>query len=105
MTQKEIIAKLEVLKPQLEREGFMIVGLFGSYARGDYDTESDVDILYRLIDPELFTKQHGGFGAFTKIRETKQFLERELACDVDFVEESSLGRTGKKYILGEVVYV
>ena len=105
MTKEEIIDKLISLKPKLEREGFIIDGIFGSYARGDYTNSSDIDILYSLKDPHKFTQINGGFGAFSKIREVKDFLIDEFAKDVDFVDRSSLSRTGEKYILGELVYV
>ena len=105
MTKEEIIDKLISLKPKLEKEGFIIDGIFGSYARGDYTNSSDIDILYSLKDPHRFTQINGGFGAFSKIREVKDFLIDEFAKDVDFVDRSSLSRTGEKYILGELVYV
>jgi predicted nucleotidyltransferase len=105
MTKNDLIQKLLALKPILKKEGFTIVGIFGSYAREDYTTNSDIDILYTLVDPHQFSKKHGGFGAFTKIRETKEFLSREFGKDVDFVDSTSLSRTGKKYILKDLVSV
>ncbi len=105
MTKNEILNKLILLKPKLEEDGFIIDGIFGSYARGDYRDDSDIDILYSLKDPRKFTQINGGFGAFTKIKETKDFLAHELLKKVDFVDRSSLGITGKKYILGELVHV
>ena len=105
MTKEEIIDKLISLKPKLEKEGFIIDGIFGSYARDDYNDNSDIDILYSLKDPHKFTQLNGGFGAFTKIREIKDFLINEFHQDVDFVDKSSLSHTGEIYILEELVYV
>jgi len=105
MTKKIIIDKLILLKPKLEKEGVIIDGIFGSYARGDYRENSDIDILYSLKDPHKFTQINGGFGAFTKIKEIKDFLINEFDKDIDFVDKSSLSKTGEKYILGELVYV
>jgi len=105
MTKKYIINKLLELKPALNKEGFAIVGIFGSYAREDYTQNSDIDILYTLIDPHKFTKKNAGFGAFTKIREMKDFLANEFGKSIDFVEKNSLTRTGKKYILEDLVHV
>ena len=105
MTKKYIINRLLELKPALTKEGFIIVGIFGSYAREDYTKNSDIDILYTLIDPHKFTKKNGGFGAFTKIREMKDFLANEFGKSIDFVEKSSLSRTGRKYILEDLVRV
>ena len=105
MTKEEIIDKLVLLKPQLEKEGFIINGIFGSYARGDYRENSDIDILYSLKNPHKFTKINRGFGAFTKIKKMKDFLIDKFNKDIDFVDKSSLSRTGKKYILGELVCI
>jgi len=105
MNKENIINKLKTLKPKLEKEGFIIDGIFGSYARGDYHQDSDIDILYTLKDPHLFTQIHKGFGAFSKIKEIKDFLVSEFNKEVDFVDKSSLSHTGKKYILGELLNV
>jgi predicted nucleotidyltransferase len=105
MTKSDVIEKLESLKPRLKEEGFEVVGLFGSFARGDFSDSSDVDILYTLINPHEFVEKNGGFGAFTKIRETKEFLSDAFGRGVDFVDKSSLSRTGKKYILGDLLHV
>jgi predicted nucleotidyltransferase len=105
MTKSDVIEKLESLKPKLRKEGFEVVGLFGSFARGDFSDSSDVDILYTLINPHEFVEKNGGFGAFTKIREIKEFLSKEFGRSVDFVDKSSLSRTGKKYILGDLLSV
>jgi len=105
MTKNYIINKLLELKPVFKKEGFIILGLFGSYAREDYTKNSDIDILYTLIDPHKFTKENGGFGVFTKIREMKEFLANEFGKSIDFVEKSSLSCTGKKYILEDLVNV
>jgi uncharacterized protein len=40
-----IIAALNKLRPAFEAEGVKHVALFGSRARGDFRTESDLDIL------------------------------------------------------------
>lgn len=105
MTKNYILNKLLELKPILKNEGFTIVGIFGSYARGDYQNQSDIDILYTLTDPRKFTKINGGFGAFTKIKETKEFLAKEFGKNIDFVDKDSLSRTGEKYILRDLVNV
>jgi len=105
MTKNYIINKLLELKPMLKKEGFTIVGIFGSYARGDNSSQSDIDVLYTLADPHRFTKINGGFGAFTKIQETKELLAKEFGKNVDFVDKESLSRTGEKYILRDLVNV
>ena len=54
---KEIKALLEKLKSGLKQmygEQFKEAYLFGSYARGDYDPDSDVDVLVVLADFEKY---------------------------------------------------
>lgn len=56
------------------------LGLFGSYARGDFDTESDVDLLVRFSKPK-------GFLALVRIE--RQLSER-LGRPVDLVTEAAI---------------
>lgn len=54
---KEIKTLLEKLKSGLQQiygERFKQAYLFGSYARGDYDSDSDIDILVVLSDFEKY---------------------------------------------------
>jgi hypothetical protein len=49
MTGKEIIEELRKEKPNLQQQfGVEEIGVFGSYARGDMDEESDIDIIVSL---------------------------------------------------------
>jgi hypothetical protein len=49
-----ILRELKRLKPQYAREGFVMCGIFGSYARPDFDEHSDIDIAYRLARERFF---------------------------------------------------
>jgi len=46
MNKEEILQKPKELKPKYEAEGFEILGLFGSYARGE-ETESSDSVLIK----------------------------------------------------------
>ena len=48
MDKETILARLKELKPQYEKEGFIIKGIFGSYARDEADESSDIDIAIEL---------------------------------------------------------
>jgi len=54
------------MKQILMQEGFVIDGLFGSYARGDFSKESDVDILYHVEKP--FMQKASGLCSVTSFR-------------------------------------
>ena len=45
MSINDIYEKLRLIKPILSNDGINILGVFGSYARGDYHTDSDVDVV------------------------------------------------------------
>jgi uncharacterized protein len=52
-TREEILRILQEQKPELSRRfGVARLALFGSFARGDYTRESDVDILVE-VDPSI----------------------------------------------------
>jgi len=98
-----LILKLRELKQVVLTEGFVIDGLFGSYARGDFTKESDVDILYHVEKP--FIQKHRGFAALHRLDEIKKFLAKELGKKIDLAPKNSLSKTGEKFILPEVLNV
>lgn len=103
MTQSDVVSKVKSLKQKLKSDGFIIDGIFGSYARGDFKDSSDIDILYHLED--TFLKKYSGFIGFARLNEIKELISSEMKKDVDIASRDGLSKTGKKYILDEVVYV
>jgi predicted nucleotidyltransferase len=101
--QNEIISKLKIIKEKYDDEGFIILGYFGSFARGDQDIKSDIDILYKLNDTAI--EKYPGFRFMELYGKAKADLERELGLKVDLAERNSLSSIGEKYILPEVRYV
>jgi len=101
--QEQIFTKLKELKPLYEKDGFIILGVFGSYARDEADEKSDIDILYKL-DTDKFLSKYSGFKAIKKLLEIKREIANTFKKDVDIADISTLSKTGKKYILNEVVY-
>lgn len=72
-----------------------IIGIFGSYARGEEKQDSDLDILVRFFD---------GATLFD-LAELAEFLEGQIHLKVDLVSERALREEMKEPILQEVVYV
>lgn len=99
-----LVERLQKIKPQLEDEGFNIIGIFGSYSRGEETEKSDIDILYRL-DSQKFLMLYPGFQSFGRLTEIQKFLESILHKRVDIADIDGLRATGKKYILKDLCYV
>ena len=79
-----------------ERFGVNKIGIFGSHARGEERTYSDVDVLVE------FKK---GYATFDNFMELKFFLEELFIRAVDLVTVDALRPRLKKAILQEVSYV
>ena len=55
ITRDEVLQFLKEMKPGIvERYGLISLGLFGSVARGESRPDSDVDVVVRLREPNLF---------------------------------------------------
>ena len=92
----ELLAKLRKLKPQVAasykaRE----LGLFGSFARGEQDAGSDVDVLVDFDDgADLFD-----------LTGLALYLEEQLQRKVDVVPRRALREELRESVLREVVVV
>lgn len=49
MTREQVIATLLAHEPELRQRGVLHAALFGSIARGDANSASDIDILVELV--------------------------------------------------------
>jgi predicted nucleotidyltransferase len=100
---RELLGKIGFLKRRYEPEGFIILGVFGSYARGEETPQSDLDILYELREP--FYTKYAGWDACGRLEDIKQELQQALGGKIDIASRNGLNEIGRKYILPEVVYV
>lgn len=79
LTREKILATLRKNKPFFEKElGVISIGLFGSYAKGFNQSESDVDILVDLKPPLA----NNYFSLWIK-------LEKELNTKVDLIRRGN----------------
>ncbi len=96
MNESQLLAELRKYKSVHQHEyGIEVLGIFGSYARGDAHQGSDVDVVVRLTKQDLFN-----------IIGIKQELEETLHLSVDVVSyRPSMDSFLKKCIDRDVVYV
>lgn len=96
ITLEEILHTLKRHLPDLEKDyGVKSMGIFGSYARGETRTRSDVDLLVEFDHaPTLFQ--------FVRLQ---RHLDHVLGAKVDLVMKSALKPEIGRRILSEVVTV
>ena len=104
-TLQNITSQIRGIKNQYQNEGFEIVGIFGSYAHGNADNFSDVDIAYSVDYDKFNQKFKGGFAKILRIEEIKEELQRRLHLKVDLVSLSNNNTTFKQKVQKDMVYV
>ncbi len=99
MTSKsEILAYLAENKTAFqERFHLMKLGLFGSFARGEANDSSDLDI---IIELEPCTQD-----IFEIKQELRTTLEQRFSCKVDICREKAIRPIFRPMILNEAIYV
>lgn len=80
------------ITPILEEYGIEYAGIFGSFARGEARSNSDIDLIVRLGSP---------MGMFRYMKFVNG-LETTLKKTVDIVTYNSLNKFVKPYILREI---
>lgn len=99
----EILRTLQRKKAELLPRGFIILGIFGSFARGEETDNSVLDLLYEL-NMDFYNKCPGWETAavLQDIREDfSQFFRRK----VDIANKNALKGISKENILSQVLYV
>ncbi len=88
--QNTIAAEKDEIRRRYRAE---IKGIFGSYARGDFHADSDLDLLVDFDE---------GANLFDLVG-LQQFLEEKLDCKVDLVSRRSLRTELRTSILNEMI--
>ena len=97
-TLSEIKEVLQAEKPYLADEyGVTIVGVFGSYIRGEQQPDSDIDILIELERPPRIR--------LLGLVELEYYLSERLGTKVDVAIKRNLRKRIGQRILDEVVLV
>ena len=93
---QEIISILTSLKEVIKRDyKAEVIGLFGSYVRGEQRKSSDIDVLVIFLDDASLFDLVG----------LADFLEEELKIKVDIVPIDTIRKEIKEDVLREAVYI
>ena len=96
MKTEEITEFLAAHKDEMaERFGVIKIGLFGSYARGEAQEDSDIDIAIEMDAQHIADSYFG----------TLHFLEDHLQKKIDLGVVSNLREELKERITKEIIYV
>lgn len=95
-TRNEVLTQLQQVKPLLiSKYGLKRIGLFGSFARNEQNTDSDIDIIVETSEPN--------FSSFAGVL---LLLEKVLRKKVDLVRvHSNMRKSFLVRIQNEVIYV
>jgi predicted nucleotidyltransferase len=92
----ELLALLARHKPELQRRfGVVRLALFGSRARGQARSDSDVDLLVAFDGPASSARYFG----------VQFYLEDLLGCAVDLVTEKALRPQLRPFVEKEAIHV
>lgn len=90
--QNTIIKTKDAIRRRYRAE---IKGIFGSYARGDFHADSDLDLLVDFDE---------GANLFDLVG-LQQFLEEKLGCKVNLVSQRSLREELRTSVLDEMITI
>ena len=93
ITRDEVLKVLEANRHALHAYGVRSLGLFGSVARGDATSTSDLDFVVQL--------EKKSFDGYMNV---KAFLESLFGCRVDLVLENTIKPRLRGAILREAVH-
>ncbi len=90
---------LKTLKDELsyldKKYKVKMLGLFGSYSKGEQTQESDIDILVEFEKPI----------GFFKFIELEDYLTEKLGVKVELVTDEALKPLIKPYVMESIIYV
>ncbi len=99
LQKEEIILKLKELKPAYEKEGLILLGLFGSYAKNKQNNFSDIDIAYKLDYNKFSKKYKDGFSKILRLDDIKKELQLIFKIKIDFVPNNN------NFLFEDIIYV
>ena len=102
-TKDEILAYLKELKSELEKDGIIELGLFGSYAKGTASASSDIDIVIRTSDE--FYQKFRGFKAAIFLGELRESIENHFGLSTDLCNLRNYDDEKRKNFFKGAIYI
>ena len=102
--QQIILDYIRSLKLKYKKDGINILGVFGSYAKGNQTNQSDIDIAYSL-DESIFFQKYKGFKSASKISEVKEELSKKLNNTIDLISIHNSNKILASQIKKDLIYV
>jgi predicted nucleotidyltransferase len=101
MERDEVLKTLKSLKNRYKNEGFLILGIFGSVARGE--ESNDIDIIYKI--ERNFIDNYKGVESINRIENIKNELTTIFHKDIDLVTINTHNTILTKTFEEEAIYV
>lgn len=98
-----ILLYLKELKPSLEKEGIVEIGLFGSFAKDEATIKSDIDIFIRTT--KAFCKKYKGFDGFSFLADLRKDIAEHFKKEVDLCDIAGFNNERRIKILNGAIYV
>lgn len=96
MQERKILQDIKKRKPELKKRfNVRRIGIFGSYARGDYNKNSDLDVIVE------FDRPLGIFG----LMDLEDYLKGMIGKNIDIVTKKTLKPSIRERVLKEAMYV
>ena len=97
ITRHQILLFLKKNKTFFREEFYIVrIGLFGSYARGEQNKSSDIDLLVEF--------ENNTPGLYDLKNNLKDFLRKNLGVEADICREKYIKPRFRKSILNETIY-
>lgn len=104
VTQEDILNFLKSQKDELFSNGVIKLGLFGSYARGENSTFSDIDIVIESNADFIAKKFKNPLIFFSILDDFKAKILAHFGTTADICDVSSMSEDEKAKFLAKVIY-